>query len=196
MIVAIGVDHAGVQLHAAVVELLNDLGHSVLDLGTRDDYPDIALELGRVIATGHAERGVLICGSGAGVGVAASKVPGIRAQTIHDGYTAHQAVEHDGVNVLCLGSRVIGEEIGRKAEVAKVLARILRALPATFAERQGIDKIPATEQGLLELDAWLDEKKAEVERRQKRIEEIGAEIDLLAWAMYRPTDATTTLAEG
>ena len=90
----------------------------------------------------------------------------------------------------------IGEEIGRKAEVAKVLARILRALPATFAERQGIDKIPATEQGLLELDAWLDEKKAEVERRQKRIEEIGAEIDLLAWAMYRPTDATTTLAEG
>jgi len=90
----------------------------------------------------------------------------------------------------------IGEEIGRKAEVAKVIARILSALPATFAERQGIDKIPATEQGLLDLGAWLDEKKAEVERRQKRIEEIGAAIDLLAWALYRPSDPTTALVEG
>lgn len=90
----------------------------------------------------------------------------------------------------------IGEDIGRKAEVATVLARVLSALPATFAERQGIDKIPTTEQGLLALGAWLDEKKAAVERRQERIEEIGAEIDLLAWALYRPSDPITVLAQG
>lgn len=81
----------------------------------------------------------------------------------------------------------VGEEIERKAEVAKVLARILSSLPATFSERQGIDKIPATEPGLLDLGVWLDEKKAEVLRRQKRIESIGAEIDRLAWALYRPS---------
>jgi hypothetical protein len=84
----------------------------------------------------------------------------------------------------------IGEEIQRKAEVASVIARILGALPATFAERQGIDKIPDSEAGLLELGAWLDEQKAAVERRQKRIEEIGAEIDQLAWALYRPKKQT------
>ena len=110
MIVAIGVDHAGAPLHAAIVDVLADLGHEVLDVGACDDYPDIALRVGRAVTGGEAERGVLICGSGAGVGVAASKIPGIRAQTIHDGYTAHQAVEHDAVNVICLGSRVIGPE--------------------------------------------------------------------------------------
>ena len=114
MIVAIGVDHAGAPLHAAIVEVLADLGHEVLDLGACDDYPDIALAVGRAVASGQAERGVLICGSGAGVGVAASKIPGVRAQTIHDGYTAHQGVEHDAVNVLCLGARVIGPELARE----------------------------------------------------------------------------------
>ncbi len=103
-----------------------------------------------------------------------------------------------GVSIVIkkLKAAEVGEEIGRKAEVAKVIARVLSALPATFAERQGIDKIPEKEQDLLDLGAWLDEQRAEVERRQKRIEEIGAEIDVLAWALYRPRDQTTGKADG
>ena len=124
MIVAVGVDHAGAPLHDAVTASLRQHGHDVLDLGARDDYPDIALEVGRAVVEGSAERGVLVCGSGAGVGVAASKIPGIRAQTIHDGYTAHQAVEHDAVNVLCLGSRVIGEQVARELVATFVSARV------------------------------------------------------------------------
>ncbi len=124
MIVAIGVDHAGRPLHDAIVGTLGDLGHHVLDLGAREDYPDIALAVGRAVATGAAQRGVLACGSGAGVGVAASKVPGVRAQTIHDGYTAHQGVEHDAVNVLCLGARVVGEAVARELVATFVAAQV------------------------------------------------------------------------
>jgi ribose 5-phosphate isomerase B len=120
MIVAIGVDHAGVPLRDAVAQALREHGHVVLDLGECDDYPDIALEVGRAVVEGEAERGILVCGSGAGVGVAASKIPGIRAQTIHDGYTAHQGVEHDAVNVLCLGARVVGPRVA--AELAAAFA--------------------------------------------------------------------------
>ena len=124
MIVAIGVDHAGRPLHAVIVEALAQLGHEVLDLGAREDYPDIALAVGRAVATGAAQRGVLACGSGAGVGVAASKLPGVRAQTIHDAYTAHQGVEHDAVNVLCLGARVIGDEVARELVTTFASARV------------------------------------------------------------------------
>ena len=124
MIVAIGVDHAGRPLHDAIVGTLGDLGHQVLDLGAREDYPDIALAVGRAVATGAAQRGVLACGSGAGVGVAASKIPGVRAQTIHDGYTAHQGVEHDAVNVLCLGARVVGEAVARELVATFVAAQV------------------------------------------------------------------------
>ena len=105
--------------------------------------------------TGQAERGVLMCGSGAGVGVAASKIPGIRAQTIHDGYTAHQAVEHDGVNVLCLGARVIGPEVARELVATFVAARISdeprhvrRRAKVDALERDGLDAVfedPTTE---------------------------------------------------
>ena len=146
MIVAIGVDHAGTPLHAAIVEALADLGHEILDLGVRDDYPDIALAVGRAVATGAAERGILACGSGAGVGVAASKVPGVRAQTIHDGYTAHQGVEHDAVNVLCLGARVIGDEAARELVTAFASARVSddarhvrRRAKVAALERDGLD---------------------------------------------------------
>ena len=87
----------------------------MLDLGTWSaepiDYPDKALEVGRAVVSGEAERGIIVCGSGAGVSVAACKIRGVRAATIHDSYTAHQAVEHDGVNVLCMGGRVIGVEV-------------------------------------------------------------------------------------
>ena len=115
MTIACGFDHAGFPLKLAVLQTLHDTGHQTLDVGTDStepvDYPVIALKVARAVRDGDAERGVLVCGSGAGVAVAAAKIPGIRAATIHDTYTAHQAVEHDDVNVLCLGARVVGPEL-------------------------------------------------------------------------------------
>jgi ribose 5-phosphate isomerase B len=115
MIIAIGFDHAGVPLRARLLPLIEAAGHEVLDLGTDRidpiDYPDKALEVGRAVVDGRAARGIIVCGSGAGVSVAACKIHGIRAATVHDTYTAHQAVEHDNLNVLCLGGRVIGTEL-------------------------------------------------------------------------------------
>lgn len=110
MRIACGFDHAGVPLRDAVVAALERDGHTVLDAGTWDDYPYAAVAVARAL-DGEAERAVLVCGSGAGVSVAASKLPGVRAATVHDGYTAHQGVEHDDLNVLCLGARVIGPEL-------------------------------------------------------------------------------------
>jgi ribose 5-phosphate isomerase B len=111
MRIACGFDHAGVSLRDRALQALADAGHEAVDLGICDDYPDIALAVGRAVLSGEAERGVLICGSGAGVAVAACKLPGIRAAVAHDTYTAAQSVEHDDVNVVCLGSRVIGSEL-------------------------------------------------------------------------------------
>ena len=112
MKIAAAFDHAGFPLKGMVIETLTALGHEVVDLGTDStepvDYPDIALAGARAVADGTVERSVVVCGSGAGVAVAACKVPGIRAACAHDTYTAHQCVEHDDVNVLCLGARVIG----------------------------------------------------------------------------------------
>jgi len=112
--VAIAFDHRGVRLRDAVLEAL--AGHSVVDLGTdtdavRIDYPDKAREIGDSIRRGDAERGVFVCGSGVGASVAACKLSGIRAAICHDVYSAHQGVEHDDMNVLCLGSDVIGPEL-------------------------------------------------------------------------------------
>jgi ribose 5-phosphate isomerase B len=116
MIVAVGFDHAGVSLRARLLALIESLGHQVLDLGTDRpeppiDYPEKALAVGRAVVCGQADRGVIVCGSGAGVSVAACKIRGIRASTVHDTYTAHQCVEHDNLTVLCLGGRVIGPEL-------------------------------------------------------------------------------------
>jgi ribose 5-phosphate isomerase B len=126
MIVACGFDHAGFPLRARLLPLVEGLGHEVLDLGTDStepiDYPQKALEVGRAVVSGQAERGIIVCGSGAGVSVAACKIDGIRAATIHDTYTAHQAVEHDGVNVLCLGGRVIGSEVAAEIVTAYLSA--------------------------------------------------------------------------
>ena len=113
MRIAVAFDHAGAPLRATVLATVADEGHEVVDLGvvTADvavDYPDTAMDVARVLRSGEAERGLLVCGSGAGVAIAANKVPGVRAACIHDTYTAHQAVEHDDVNALCLGARVIG----------------------------------------------------------------------------------------
>jgi ribose 5-phosphate isomerase B len=109
--IAIAIDHAGVPLLEAVTQAVIDAGHEPVDLGMRDDYPDTALDAGRAIAAGDVERAILVCGSGAGVAVAASKLPGIRASVCHDHYTAAQCVQHDDCNVLCLGARVIGPAI-------------------------------------------------------------------------------------
>jgi ribose 5-phosphate isomerase B len=116
MKVAVAFDHRGVKLRERVLDELEALGHDTVDLGTdtdeqRIDYPDTALELGLAVRGGDADRGVLVCGSGVGASVAACKVPGIRAAVCHDVYSAHQGVEHDDLNVLCLGARVIGTEL-------------------------------------------------------------------------------------
>jgi ribose 5-phosphate isomerase B len=116
MRVAVAFDHRGVKLRERLLEELDGLKHEVVDLGTdtdakRIDYPDKAKELGESILRGDAERGVLVCGSGVGASVAACKIAGIRAAICHDVYSAHQGVEHDDMNVLCLGSDVVGAEL-------------------------------------------------------------------------------------
>jgi ribose 5-phosphate isomerase B len=114
--VAVAFDHRGVHLREAVFEALAE--HEIVDLGTdtdaeRIDYPDKARELGEAILSGDAERGVLVCGSGVGASIAACKLAGIRAAICHDAYSAHQGVEHDDMNVLCLGSEVVGPSLAR-----------------------------------------------------------------------------------
>ena len=116
MDVAVAFDHRGVKLRERLLGELETLGHEILDLGThtdaeRIDYPDKARELGESIQRGDAERGILVCGSGVGASIAACKLAGIRAAICHDVYSAHQGVEHDDMNVLCLGSEVIGAEL-------------------------------------------------------------------------------------
>jgi ribose 5-phosphate isomerase B len=115
-VVATAFDHRGARLRQPVLAAVAGAGWEVLDLGTDDesvrvDYPDKARELGGAIRAGDAVRGVLVCGSGVGASVAASKLPGIRAAICHDSYSAHQGVEHDDMNVLCLGSEVVGGEL-------------------------------------------------------------------------------------
>jgi ribose 5-phosphate isomerase B len=119
MKVAAAFDHRGVKLRSVVLEAIAAEGHEVVDFGVdtdavRVDYPDKALELGMAIRRGEVDRGVLVCGSGVGASVAASKIPGIRAATCHDTYSAHQGVEHDDMNVLCLGSEIVGGELARE----------------------------------------------------------------------------------
>jgi ribose 5-phosphate isomerase B len=128
MRIAIGFDHAGVPLRARLLPLIEAAGHEVLDLGTDRidppvDYPGKALAVGQAVVSGQADRGIIVCGSGAGVSVAACKIHGIRAATVHDTYTAHQAVEHDDLNVLCLGGRVIGVEVAAEIVQAFLAAR-------------------------------------------------------------------------
>jgi ribose 5-phosphate isomerase B len=129
MQVAVAFDHRGVHLRDKVLETLGADGHSIVDLGTdsdavRIDYPDKAAEIGAAVEDGRAERGILVCGSGVGASVAACKIAGIRAAICHDVYSAHQGVEHDDMNILCLGSEVIGPSLA---------ADLVRAfLAATF----------------------------------------------------------------
>jgi ribose 5-phosphate isomerase B len=126
MKIACAFDHAGFPLKPVVLEALRAAGHEPVDLGVDStepvDYPDVARNAADAVLDGTAERAVVVCGSGAGVAVAACKVPGIRAATAHDTYTAHQAVEHDDVNVLCLGARVIGPALAAEIIAAFAVA--------------------------------------------------------------------------
>jgi len=128
MRIAIGADHGGFPIKADLVALLKKLGHEVVDVGAHtldssDDYPDFARAVGQAVQRGEAERGIVICGSGVGACVAANKLRGIRAGVCHDTYSAHQGVEHDDMNVLCLGGRVVGIEVARELVQAFVGAR-------------------------------------------------------------------------
>jgi ribose 5-phosphate isomerase B len=118
MKIAVGSDHGGYPLKQVVVDEVTKLGHTVIDCGAHsydagDDYPDFARAVGLMVQRGEAERGVMLCGSGVGACVAANKVNGARASVCHDTYSAAQGVEHDAMNILCLGSRIIGEELTR-----------------------------------------------------------------------------------
>jgi len=127
MRIVVGSDHAGYILKQEVGEALRQAGHEVLDVGTDStapvDYPDSAEAVGKAVMDGRAERGVLICGSGVGASVAASKLPGIRAAVCHDTYSAHQGVEHDDMNVLVLGGRIVGPALAMELVRAFVAAR-------------------------------------------------------------------------
>lgn len=130
MKVAVGCDHAGFILKDAVCEAILSAGHEVLDVGTYSlesvDYPDYAKKAGDALISGSAEKAVLLCGSGVGIGIAANKIMGVYAATCHDTYSAHQGVEHDGMNALCLGSRVIGSELAKEIVSAFLNAEFSR----------------------------------------------------------------------
>jgi ribose 5-phosphate isomerase B len=115
--IAIGADHAGFEMKRDLAAYLAKAGHEMIDLGTHTsapvDYPDISEAVSQAVRNGQADRGIVVCGSGAGAAIAACKFPGIRASVCHDTYSARQAVEHDDLNVLCLGSRVIGPSLAR-----------------------------------------------------------------------------------
>ncbi len=149
MNVAVAFDHRGVHLRERVLEVLRDDGHGIVDLGTdtdavRGDYPAKAAEVGAAIRDGRAERGILVCGSGVGASVAACKVAGIRAAICHDVYSAHQGVEHDDMNVLCLGSEVVGPSL------AADLVRAFLAARFDGGERYvaRLEKVAAMEKGM------------------------------------------------
>jgi ribose 5-phosphate isomerase B len=144
--VAVAFDHRGTKLRERVLADLDALGHEILDLGEDApeppvDYPDKAREVGEAIQAGDAERGILVCGSGVGASIAATKLVGIRAAVCHDTYSAHQGVEHDDMNILCLGAEIVG------AELAGELVRTFLAARFDGGERfqRRLDKIEALE---------------------------------------------------
>jgi ribose 5-phosphate isomerase B len=148
--VAVAFDHRGVHLRDGILETLREEDHEIVDLGTdtdavRIDYPDKAAELGAAIRAGRAERGVLVCGSGVGAAVAACKIAGIRAAICHDVYSAHQGVEHDDMNVLCLGSEVVGPSL------AADLVRTFLAARFDGGDRYvaRLEKVRRMEEGML-----------------------------------------------
>ncbi|HUU61356.1 MAG TPA: RpiB/LacA/LacB family sugar-phosphate isomerase [Acidimicrobiia bacterium] len=147
MRVVFGADHAGYLLKESLIQSAGAAGHSVADLGTNSlepvDYPDFAAAVAREVAAGRADRGVVVCGSGAGASIAANKVRGVRGAVAHDTYTAHQMVEHDDANLLALGSRVIGPALAEEILLAFLGARFT----GEERHRRRLAKIIALEEG-------------------------------------------------
>jgi RpiB/LacA/LacB family sugar-phosphate isomerase len=143
--IAVASDHAGFPLKEEIKSFLSGRGHDILDLGAYDtqstDYPDFARSLGVVVRDGRAVRGILFCGSGVGASIAANKMRGVRAGVCHDVYSAHQAVEHDDMNVLCLGSRVIGGALAADLVLAFLNAKFTQE----ERHRRRLDKVLAIE---------------------------------------------------
>ena len=146
MKIAIACDHGGFPLKAQMIDVIQSMGHEVTDLGAHeldptDDYPDFARYIGQAIQHGQVDKGVLLCGSGVGACIAANKQTGIRASVCHDVYSAHQGVEHDAMNVLCLGSRIIGPQLAEDLVRAFVAAEFS---PEPRFQRR-LDKVNALE---------------------------------------------------
>ena len=145
MKIAIACDHGGFPLKETVIDAVRAAGYEPLDLGTDSaesvDYPDYAEKLGRAIQNGDAERGILLCGSGVGANIAANKMKGIYAGICHDTYSAHQGVEHDDMNVLCLGSRIIGPEPAKEIVAAFLGARFVGNDPGEERHARRVGKV-------------------------------------------------------
>jgi ribose 5-phosphate isomerase B len=152
MKVAIGCDHAGFPLKATVMDAVRAAGHEPLDLGTHSteavDYPDYAEMVGHAILKGEAERGIMLCGSAVGANIAANKMRGIYAGICHDTYSAHQGVEHDDMNLLCLGARIIGPEPAREIVAAFLGARFVGDDPGEERHQRRVGKVRKLEAGL------------------------------------------------
>ena len=169
--IAIGSDHAGFSLKGDIATYIKGLGYEILDLGPHSadpvDFPDYAEAVGHAILMGEAMRGVLICGSGVGVSVAANKMPGIRAALCHDIYSAHQSVEHDDVNVLALGAQVVGPAVAH--ELVKAF------LEASFSgkenHRRRVDKIKAME------ERYVDGIRIRQSKKNNPVSETGRKVD-------------------
>ena len=151
MRVAVACDHAGFPLKEVVIETVLAAGHEVIDLGTFSieavDYPDYAEKIGETIQSGEAERGVLLCGSGVGASIAANKMNGVYSAVCHDTYSAHQGVEHDDMNVLALGSRIVGPELVRELVSAFLAARFLGNDPGQERHKRRVGKVRMIEAG-------------------------------------------------
>ena len=145
MKIAVACDHAGFILKQAILDVVRAAGHDGLDLGTVStqpvDYPDYVEKLALLIQSGHAERGILLCGSGVGASIAANKMKGIYASVCHDSYSAHQGVEHDDMNVLCIGTRVLGPELAKEIVKAFLAARFLGNDPGQERHARRVGKV-------------------------------------------------------
>jgi ribose 5-phosphate isomerase B len=149
--VALGADHGGFTLKSQLLPWLQGHGYETLDMGadtldSADDYPDFAAAVAQAVASGQAQRGILICGSGVGACITANKVPGIRASICHDTYSAHQGVEHDDMNVLCLGAGIVGVELARELVTAFLEARFA----GEKRHRRRLQKVVAIERQALQ----------------------------------------------
>ncbi len=151
MKIAVACDHAGFPLKQTVLEVVRAAGHELLDLGTDStapvDYPDFAVKVGRSIQNGAADRAILLCGSGVGACIAANKMNGVYAGVCHDTYSAHQAVEHDEMNVLCIGARIIGPEPAREIIQAFLGARFIGNDPGEERHQRRVGKLRQLENG-------------------------------------------------